>query len=173
MKSVNLIRAYSRLLVCLAVLLLAVACGSTSPTSPDPSPTPEPSPSPSPGPSPSPSPSPSPGPAALRIVISPNPVRESGAAVSGCGSNVPYRWVWDQVLENTGGSTLILSVRVNYVDGARLSTAQAAVTLAPGQKHTQPTAYCSGANTAHNFRTDWEANVGTTYTGPTVELLKP
>ena len=165
MKSVNLIRTYSRLLVCLAVLLLAVACGSTSPTSPDPSP--------SPGPTPSPSPSPSPGPASLRIVISPNPVNQSGVAVSGCGSNVPYRWVWEQILENTGGSTLILSSRVNFVDGAQLSTAQAAVTLQPGEKHTQPTAYCSGANTAHNFRTDWESNTGTKYTGPTVDLLKP
>ena len=175
MKSVTAIRAYSLFLVCLAALLLAVACGSTSPTSPDPEPTPSPSPTPTPQPAPTPTPAPAPAPtpAGVRITITPNPVPETPAAIiAGCDSSTPFRWRWDQVLENTGSGSVTFSQRINFFDGTQVSAPTFTLTLAPGASHTQTTQWCSSVDTAHTFRTDWVSSGGDRVTGPTVQMQK-
>ena len=165
MKSVNLIRTYSVLLVCLAALLLAVACGSTSPTSPDPGPTPTPTPTPTPNPS-----------GTVTVTAEPNPVPWSNIAVDGCDSSTPNRWAWSQILVNNGPTAVTFSQRINYFDGAQVSNPTLSLTLAPGERYTHPTRWCSAQNTDHTFRTDWVGTTSSgssfTLTGPTLQLRK-
>ena len=66
---------------------------------------------------------------------------------------------------------MTLTQRINYFDGTQVSNPTFTLTLAPGQKHTQTTSWCSGVNTDHTFRTDW-IHGGTTVTGPTVQLRR-
>ena len=179
MKSVTAIRAYSLFLVCLAALLLAVACGSTSPTSPDPGPTPSPSPTPTPTPAPTPTPtptptpSPTPTPASVSITATPNPVGETPQAViADCDSSRPYRWRWDQNVTNNGSSAVTFTQRINVFNGGTVSSPGISVTVQPGQTHTHATNWCSANDGEHTFRTDWVMSGGGTVTGPTVRLLK-
>ncbi len=169
MKSITLIRTYARFLVCLAALLLA-ACGSTSPTSPEPGPSPSPNPTPSPTPSPTPTPPPSSG--VVSIAINPNPVAETGVDVSGCDGSTPFRWRWDQVIDNGTSSAVTFTQRVNFFDGIQVSAPTFTLTVQPGAKHTQTTSWCSGSNIDHTFRTDWVMSDGSRVTGPTVQLRK-
>jgi hypothetical protein len=169
MKSVTFVRTYSLLLVCLAALLLAVACGSTSPTSPDPTPTPTPSPAPTPDPAPTPAPSPGGG---VSITVQPNPVPWTSAAIDGCDASTPHHWIWTQVVVNNGSTTVVFSQRFNFFDGLQVSAPLDTVTLAPGQRHERVTRWCSGLPGDHTFRTDWDLSTGVKMTGPTVQLLK-
>jgi hypothetical protein len=171
MKSVTFVRTYSLLLVCLAALLLAVACGSTSPTSPDPTPTPTPTPSPTPTPAPTPTPTPSPG-GGVSITVEPNPVPWTSAAVDGCDASTPNRWIWRQIIVNNGSTTVVFSQRFNFFDDRQVSAPLETVTLAPGERHERTTRWCSGLPGDHTFRTDWDLSTGVKMTGPTVRLLK-
>lgn len=109
----------------------------------------------------------------MRITITPNPVPETPAAIiAGCDSSTPYRWRWDQVLENTGSGSVTFTQRVNFFDGTQVSAPTFTLTLSPGEKHTQTTNWCSGVDTAHTFRTDWVSSSGDRLTGPTVQMQK-
>jgi hypothetical protein len=108
----------------------------------------------------------------VRITIAPNPVQESALDIPGCGSDTPYRWRWDQILENTGSSAVSFTQRINFFDGVQVSAPSVSMTLSAGERHTQTTQWCSGANTDHNFRTDWVLTGGARVTGPTVQLLR-
>ena len=172
------LRRFALLVICLATLALAAACGSTEPTTTGPSEVPSPAPAPAPSPSPSPTPPPAPsGPGALEISINPNPVPWDSNAVSGCDGTRPNRWHWDQVLRNTGGSRITLTERVNYLNGGEFSRVGGfTISIDPGQTHTQATAICSAVNDDQTFRTDWSgSDAGGTriaVTGPNVRLLK-
>jgi hypothetical protein len=102
--------------------------------------------------------------------VSPNPVPWTNAAVDGCDAGTPNRWIWTQVLVNSGGSSIIFSQRVNYFDGTQASNPLETVTLAPGQRYERTTRFCSGLAGAHTFRTDWITNTGVTMTGATAQL---
>ena len=157
MKSASSFRIYSFLLVCIAALLLAVACGSTSPTSPDPTPTPTPSPG---------------GALSVSITVDPNPVPWTSAAVDGCDSSTPNHWIWKQILVNNGSASVIFSQRVNHFDGLQVSSPLDTITLAIGERYERTTRWCSGLPGDHTFRTDWITNTGVTLTGPTAQLRK-
>lgn len=170
MKSVYPFRTSILLVICLAASLVAAACGSTSPTSPSPSPSPAPAPAPAPSPAPAPAPAPSPG--RLAVDVRPNPVPYNGEAVEGCTST--HTWIYEQVLSNTGGTSLTLTRRRNYFDDGLRSEPDVNITIEPGQTTSVTTRWCSNTNAQHTARTDWfgsdSANNSVDLQGPTVTL---
>ena len=110
--------------------------------------------------------------------MNPNPVPESGAPVDGCNSDRPYRWIYDQVLRNPGGTAINLTERTNFFDGARFGNPVTGftITIQPGGEHRQTTRWCSSVNTQHTARTDWTgsdtAGNKIALTGPTITLAK-
>ena len=108
--------------------------------------------------------------------MTPNPVSWSDAPVSGCGSDRPNHWFWDQILKNTGGTRITLTERVNYQDGTLFSRSGDSITIEPGASFTRATSVCLATNTDHTFRTDWTgsdtAGNRIAATGPNVTLKK-
>ena len=176
-------RSFLYALCATAILSLAVACGSTSPTAPSPTPDPVPAPAPAPAPEPAPPPPPAPnpspapsGPGALEVTITPNPVPYSEPPAQGC--SLPHTWQYTQVLRNTGGTTITISDRVNFFDGARTGEATGlGIVIQPGGSHTvtPQTRWCSTNNIEHSARSDWSGSDANgapiALTGPNVRLL--
>ena len=108
----------------------------------------------------------------MSISIDPNPVPWTSAAVDGCTSDTPNRWIWKQVLVNTGSTAVVFSQRLNFFDGSQVSSPSDTRTLSPGERIEQTTRWCSGLAGDHTFRTDWVTSSGTRITGPTVQLLR-
>lgn len=99
--------------------------------------------------------------------------------MSGCDSNRPNRWRWEQVLTNTGGTRISLTERTNYLNGGLFGSGPVTgftINIEPGGTHTQPTAFCSAVNEEQSFRTDWSGSDASgsriSVTGPNVTLQK-
>jgi len=75
-------------------------------------------------------------------------------------------------VENGTSSPVTFSQRINYFNGATVSSPSISVTLAAGQRTTHTTNWCSAVDGEHTFRTDWVISGGATITGPTVRLLR-
>lgn len=97
---------------------------------------------------------------------------ETAISIDGCNSDTPYRWSWNQILVNNGSSSVTFTQRINFFDGAQVSSPSVSMTLSPGERHTQLTRWCSGVNTDHTFRTDWVVTGGARITGPTVQMQR-
>jgi hypothetical protein len=148
-----------------STVLFGAAC-SDSPTSPSPTAsTPAPT---APGPTPSPSPT-----GSVAITINPNPVPHSGAAITdaaGC-KDVKYTWFYDQVLQETGGSTVTFTNRIDLFDDRETNNiGNLNIAVAANGSHTIRSRWCSSARVAHSAQTRW---TGTDASGRTVSVLGP
>lgn len=152
-----------------ATLLIAAGCGDSdsSPTSPTPIGTTPPT---QPGPPPS-SPAPSPV-GAVTVTIHPNPVPHSGAPITdapGC-AGVRYTWFYDQILRETGGSTVTFTNRIDLFDERETNNRAVNVVVPANGSITIQSRWCSSNRTAHSAQTRW---TGTDASGRTVTVLGP
>jgi hypothetical protein len=156
--------------LCLAavagVLLIGAGCSDSSPTSPSPvTSTPPPT---QPGPPPT-----APDPAgAVSIAINPNPVPHSGATIAdapGC-AGVRYTWFYDQVLRETGGSTVTFTNRIDLFDDRETNNRAVNVVVPANGSITVPSRWCSSNRAAHSSQTRWS---GTDAAGRSVTVLGP
>jgi hypothetical protein len=111
----------------------------------------------------------------LEVTVTPNPAPWTNQPVEGCAR--PNTWLYQQVLRNTGTLTLTVSDRIDYMNGARVSTRRdVAIILAPGAERTITTRWCTGNAWEQRVRTDFigedEAGNRIDLTGPTVRLLR-
>lgn len=94
--------------------------------------------------------------------------------MSACTS-LPNGWKYEQVLKNTGGTTVTISDRTDYMNGARVSSKSGlAIVLKPGEENVVTTQWCSANGTEQSARTDWvgsdSGNQRISVTGATVKL---
>jgi hypothetical protein len=160
---------------CLAAVLSlciggAFACSkSDSPTSPDPVAT---TPSTQPGPAPTPAPAPS-AVGAIQITINPNPVPHSGAAITdapGC-RDVKYTWFYDQVFQETGGSTVTLTNRIDLFDDRETNNVgNLNIVVSANGTNSIRSRWCSSNKAAHSAQTRW---TGTDASGRSITVLGP
>lgn len=145
-----------------AIALTAAACGSTESSPTGPSSTAAAAPAAEPG-----------SPGALSVAISPNPVPWSSNSVPNC--NLANRWLYEQTLKNTGGTTVTISDRADFFDGVQVSTRSGlAIVLAPDQETTIATSWCSANNIEHRAQTNFSGSDDggnrVAFTGTTVRL---
>jgi len=158
------------LIVMAAILVVAgSACSNGSPTAPDPVQSTPPTAS---GPTP-PTNTPPPSPVgALTVQINPNPVPHSGARIPdapGC-ANVQFTWFYDQILTETGGSTITLTNRIDLFDERETNNRSVNVVVPANGSTTVPTRWCSSNRATHSSQTRW---TGTDAAGRTVTVLGP
>src|SRR5688572_25693705 len=140
------------ILLAAVIVLAGSACGG-SPTSPDPvQNTPPPTAS---GPTP-----PTPAPdrvGAITIQINPNPVPHSGARIPdtpGC-ANVQFTWFYDQVIRETGGSTVTLTNRIDLFDDRETNNRAVNIVISANGSTSVPTRWCSSNRAAPSAQTRW------------------
>jgi hypothetical protein len=151
-----------------ATLLIAAGCSDSdsSPTSPTPVTTTPPTQS---GPTPSPAPSAA---GAVTVTINPNPVPHSGATIAdapGC-AGVRYTWFYDQVLRETGGSTVTFTNRIDLFDERETNNRAVNVVVPANGSVTIQSRWCSSNRAQHTSQTRWS---GTDAAGRTVTVLGP
>ena len=150
------------------VLLIAAGCSSdSSPTAPTPPTATQPGPAPAPTPSPSPQ-----GPGAVTVSINPNPVPHSGATIPdapGC-AGVRFTWFYDQVLRETGGSTVTFTNRIDLFDERETNNRAVSVVVPAGGSISVQSRWCSSNRAAHTSQTRW---TGTDAQGRSVSVLSP
>lgn len=150
-----------------AVLLIGSGCSDSSPTSPTPT-----TPSTQPGPAPAPPPGPTPT-GAVTITINPNPVPHSGAAITdaaGC-VGVRFTWFYDQVLQETGGSTVTFTNRIDLFDDRETNnTGNLNIVVPANGTTTIRSRWCSSNRAAHSAQTRF---TGTDAAGRPITVLGP
>jgi hypothetical protein len=164
------------LIAAVSVCVVAGASCSNSPTSPDPvaeAPT-QPGPAPAPAPTPTPTPPPTPQPVgAVQITVNPNPVPHSGAPITdaaGC-AGVKFTWFYDQVLRETGGTSVTFTNRIDLFDERETNnTSNLNVVVAAQGSNTIRSRWCSSNGKEHTAQTRW---TGTDAAGRTVTVLGP
>ena len=148
------------------ILLIATGCSSdSSPTAPTP-PT-----ATQPGPAPTPSPAPNPV-GAVTVSINPNPVPHSGATIPdapGC-AGVRYTWFYDQVLRETGGSTVTFTNRIDLFDDRETNNRAVSVVVPANGSVSVQSRWCSSNRAAHSSQTRW---TGTDAQGRSISVLSP
>jgi hypothetical protein len=154
------------------VIALSGCSDSSSPTSPSPQPPTSTQPGPAPTPTPTPTPTPSPV-GAVTISINPNPVPHSGVPVAdaaGC-RNVPHTWYYDQVFQETGGSTVTFTQRIDLFDDRETNNiSNLNVVVSANGSNSIRSRWCSSAKQAHSAQTRW---IGTDAAGRSVSVLGP
>lgn len=157
------------ILAAAAFAFAATACSDGTPTSPSPSG----STPPTAGGPPPPTSTPTPNPAgALSVQINPNPVPHSGAPITdaaGC-VNVPFTWFYNQVISETGGSTVTLTNRIDLFDERETNNRAVNIVIPAGSSTTVATRWCSSTRSTHTAQTRW---TGTDAAGRTVTVLGP
>ena len=150
-----------------AVLLIAAGCSSdSSPTSPTPTTTTPPTQA---GPAPTPTPQAA---GTVTVSINPNPVPHSGATIPdapGC-AGVRYTWFYDQVLRETGGSTVTFTNRIDLFDDRETNNREVSVVVPANGQISVPSRWCSSNRAAHSSQTRW---TGTDAQGRSVSVLSP
>ena len=159
-----------RLIVAAAAFAFAAsACSSSeSPTSPTPTTTTPPTAG---GPPPPTTPAPSPA-GAITVQINPNPVPHSGAAITdaaGC-AGVRFTWFYDQIISETGGSTVTLTNRIDLFDDRETNNRAVNIVVPANGRTTIQTRWCSSARAAHSAQTRW---TGTDASGRSISVLGP
>ena len=162
-----------RLILAAAVLVVAAsACSDGTPTSPSSTPSGTTPPTAS-GPPPPTNNTPAPSPAgALTVQVNPNPVPHSGAPITdaaGC-ANVRYTWFYNQIISETGGSTVTLTNRIDLFDDRETNNRAVNIVIPANGSTTIPTRWCSSARAAHSAQTRW---TGTDASGRSVTVLGP
>jgi len=150
-----------------AFVVAASACGGGSPTSPDPVTPPTASGPPPPTNNPAPTPT-----GALSVQINANPVPHSGARIPdapGC-ANVQFTWFYDQVIRETGGSTVTLTNRIDLFDDRETNNRAVNIVISANGSTSVPTRWCSSNRAAHSAQTRWS---GTDAQGRSVTVLGP
>jgi hypothetical protein len=157
--------------LCLAaaagVLLISAGCSDSSPTSP--TPTTSTPPATQPGPAPT---APTSAVGAVTIAINPNPVPHSGAAITdaaGC-VGVRYTWFYDQVLQETGGSTVTFTNRIDLFDDRETNNVGVNIVVPANGSTTVRSRWCSSNRAAHSSQTRW---TGTDAAGRSISVLGP
>ena len=158
------------LAVAVSALLLGAACSSSSPTAPTESGPPVSSPPPSPTPAPTANPQPA---GAVTVTVNPNPVPHSGAPITdaaGC-RNVPFTWFYDQVLQETGGSTVTFTSRIDLFDDRETNNvSNLNIVVSANGTNTIRSRWCSSSRAVHTAQTRF---TGTDASGRTVTVLGP
>ena len=158
------------LAIAASALLLGAACSSSSPTAPTESGPPVSSPPPSPTPAPTANPQPA---GAVTVTVNPNPVPHSGTPITdaaGC-RNVPFTWFYDQVLRETGGSTVTFTSRIDLFDDRETNNvSNLNIVVSANGTNTVRSRWCSSNRAAHSAQTRW---TGTDASGRTVTVLGP
>ena len=138
----------ARFLVTLLTGLIAfvvVGCGSES--SPSTAPT-----TPSPVVTPAPTPTPTPARGRVEMSVVPNPVPYSGdriADVPGCVTS-QNTWFYDQILTETGGSTVTFTQRIDLFDNSRTNDrSDLNIELPANGSITLRTRWCSATSVEH------------------------
>jgi hypothetical protein len=157
--------------LCLAaiagVILISAGCSDSSPTSPTPTTAAPPT---QPGPAPT---APTPNPTgAVTITINPNPVPHSGAAITdaaGC-AGVRFTWFYDQVLQETGGSTVTFTNRIDLFDDRETNNLTVNIVVPANGSTTVRSRWCSSNRAAHSSQTRW---TGTDASGRAITVLGP
>jgi hypothetical protein len=150
-----------------AVIVVAASACSDSPTSPDPVTPPTAGGPPPPTNNPAPTPT-----GVLSVRINPNPVPHSGARIPdapGC-ANVQFTWFYDQVLSETGGSTITLTNRIDLFDERETNNRAVNIVVPANGSTTIQTRWCSSTRAAHSSQTRWE---GTDAAGRSITVLGP
>ena len=154
------------ILLAAVIVLAGSACGG-SPTSPDPVQNTPPTAS---GPTP-----PTPAPdriGAITVQVNPNPVPHSGARIPdapGC-ANVQFTWFYDQIISETGGSTVTLTNRIDLFDDRETNNRAVNVVVSANGSTTVPTRWCSSTRATHSAQTRWS---GTDAAGRSITVLGP
>ena len=159
-------RSWAWLAVVVCATALAIGCNSDSPTGPtlDGPPVvnnPPPAPSPSPGPTPT---------GAVTIAINPDPVPHSGQPITdaaGC-ANVRYTWFYDQVFQETGGSQVTFTNRIDLFDERETNNVSANVVVPANGSLTIRSRWCSSDRREHSAQTRW---TGTDAAGRAIVVL--
>ena len=152
-----------------AVLLIGAGCSDSSPTSP--TPTTATPPATQPGSAPTPPPTANPA-GAVTITINPNPVPHSGARIAdapGC-ANVQFTWFYDQVLQETGGSAVTFTNRIDLFDDRETNNRAINVVVPANGSVTVGSRWCSSNRAAHSSQTRW---TGTDAAGRSISVLGP
>lgn len=159
------------ILAAAAFAFAASACSSGSPTSPDP--TPSGNTPPTAGGPPPPTTTPAPSPVGnITVQINPNPVSHSGARIPdapGC-ANVQFTWFYDQVIRETGGSTVTLTNRIDLFDDRETNNRAVNVVVPANGSTTIQTRWCSSTRDVHSAQTRW---TGTDASGRSISVLGP
>jgi hypothetical protein len=153
-------------------VVAASGCGeSSTPTSPSPPAAQTPT---QPGPAPTPTPTPTPTPVgAVQISINPNPVPHSGAPITdaaGC-AGVRFTWFYDQVFQETGGSAVTFTQRIDLFDERETNNIGNLNLVVPANGTASiRSRWCSSNRAAHTAQTRW---TGTDAAGRSVTVLGP
>ena len=157
-----------RLILAAAVFTVAAsACSDETPTSPDTNTPPTAGGPPPPANNPAPSPV-----GAISVQINPNPVPHSGARIPdapGC-ANVQFTWFYDQVIRETGGSTVTLTNRIDLFDERETNNRAVNIVIPANGSTTVPTRWCSSNRGEHSSQTRW---IGSDASGRTINILGP
>jgi hypothetical protein len=116
----------------------------------------------------------------VTITINPNPVEHSGTPITdaaGC-RNVAYTWFYDQVFQETGGSTVTFTNRIDLFDDRETNNISNLNVVVPaGGSFTIRSRWCSSTRSQHSAQTRWTgtdaAGRSVTVLGPRVTLLAP
>ena len=148
-------------------LFIATGCSSdSSPTAPTPTTNTPPTQS---GPAPTPTPQAA---GAVTVSINPNPVPHSGATIPdapGC-AGVRYTWFYDQVLRETGGSTVTFTNRIDLFDDRETNNRAVSVVVPANGSVSVQSRWCSSNRAAHSSQTRW---TGTDAQGRSVSVMSP
>jgi hypothetical protein len=107
------------------------------------------------------------------VTITPNPVPWSNQPIANC--SLLNTWTYEQTLRNSGGVTITISDRSDFMNGARVSSRSGlGIVLKPGETNTITTRWCSANTTEQSARTDFTGsdanNARINVTGQTVKL---
>jgi hypothetical protein len=120
-----------------------------------------------------PGPAPSPAAGAVQITINPNPVPHSGVPITdaaGC-KDVKYTWYYDQVFQETGGSTVTFTQRIDLFDERETNNIGNLNMVIPANgTNSIRSRWCSSGKAPHSAQTRW---TGTDAAGRTVSVLGP
>lgn len=110
---------------------------------------------------------------ALTVTINPNPVPHSGQPIAdsaGC-ANVRYTWYYDQVIQETGGSPVTITNRVDLFDDRETNNVGNLSIVVPANGSTTVRSrWCSSNRAEHSSQTRF---TGTDASGRAVSILGP
>ena len=81
-----------------------------------------------------------------------------------------FTWFYDQVLSETGGSTITLTNRIDLFDDRETNNRAVNIVVSANGSTTIPTRWCSSNRAAHSSQTRW---TGTDASGRSVSVLGP
>jgi hypothetical protein len=125
-------------------------------------------------------PPPPPNKGSVRVTIDPNPVPFSGQPVTdtpGC-ADLPNTWYYDQIFEETGGTGVTFTARIDSFDGFVVNNLTGLnITIQPLGTLTLHARWCSGNPTAHTALSTFsgvdDRGGAVNLTTPTIRLQKP